>query len=616
MSGPILTLNPNDLKENEKPIFFELLNSPQNNGFLFENTLYTLAGDQDVMLTENLLCAKNNNNKQTYFGFSFKDQIGLGGFTMVFKPKYKLQKIDQELISSNAKYAIKLQKTKKDEEAKLAQKFGLFNDAAAGHTFINNLSAQLNLINKYDEFSRRSRIPVNKFISEFDLTKENGTRIKSPLIVGLDDAHNLALTPVEYIPGRELYDVILEDETKQHFLSTEARINIILALLRAYKKQVYDKKIVHRDLKPENILIDLDPTTDEIKNIRIIDFNLSKHFDEYSDDICGSLDYLPPEIFNFANVDYKADLYMLGKIIALLMRNQPGNARNAKEAYDKSHWIDFSSLYSGIKDISNFEKIICDQIIFGMTKVNPTERLSIDHLINLAEELKLQYAIRKSSSSEHEITEAHKIATDAWHSLNQIEIEAKKGSDILALCDSMNECMTNAFQKLDDDVNGWQHFLAIADIKSIQKTKNKFEAQAIINNSLTNIKKSINDVKEYTNIDDMKEKYGKYTHTPIIKLLQDYVAAYHTFVNSYQQLDFTIDNLGEINSKIKKAQDKFAALRSQIEIEEQKLEESYAYCKHPALTLQAKKMRLFSDDIKSTKGTFSNSNPPTAVLRI
>lgn len=616
MSGPILTLNPNDLKENEKPIFFALLNSPQNKGFLFENTLYTLADNQDVMLTENLLRSKNNNNKQTYFGFSFKDQIGLGGFTMVFKPKYKLQKIDQELISSSVKYAIKLQKTQKDEEAKLAQKFGLFNDAGEGHTFINYLSAQLNSINKYDEFSRRSRIPVSKFISEFDLTKENGTRIKSPLIVGLDDAHNLALTPVEYISGRELYDVILEDETKIHFLSTETRINIILALLRAYKKQVYDKKIVHRDLKPENILIDLDPTTDEIKNIRIIDFNLSKHFDEYSDDICGSLDYLPPEIFKYANVDYKADLYMLGKIIALLMRNQPGNARNAKEAYEKSHWIDFGSLYSGIKDISTFEKIICSQIIFGMTKVNPKERLSIDHLINLAEELKLQYAIRKSSSSEHAITEALKIAQDTRHSLNQIEIDAKKGSDILELHASLERAMTNAFKKLDDDVNGWRHFLAIVDVKSISKTTNKLEAQTIINNLLTNIQKSVNDIKEYMDIDLLNKKYEKCTNTSIKNLLQDYVATYHKFLNSYQQLDFTIDNLEEIANRIQKAQGKFATLRSQIEIEFQKIEEFYDSCKHPALPLQAMKSRLFSANAKSTQGAFPNQNPPSALLQI
>jgi len=73
---------------------------------------------------------------------------------------------------------------------------------------------------------------------------------------------------MEYTKGIELYDYIITkgpfDESKAKTLFKE----IILAI--AY---IHDKGLCHRDLKPHNILLD-----ENEKNIKIIDFNVSKYF--------------------------------------------------------------------------------------------------------------------------------------------------------------------------------------------------------------------------------------------------------------------------------------------------------------------------------------------------
>jgi serine/threonine protein kinase len=55
---------------------------------------------------------------------------------------------------------------------------------------------------------------------------------------------------------------------------------------------------VHRDLKPENILIEKDLRTEEVTQIKVTDFGLSKIVvpDEVMTDSCGTPAYVAPEV--------------------------------------------------------------------------------------------------------------------------------------------------------------------------------------------------------------------------------------------------------------------------------------------------------------------------------
>jgi len=53
---------------------------------------------------------------------------------------------------------------------------------------------------------------------------------------------------------------------------------------------LHSKNIVYRDLKPENLMID------HRGYLKIIDFGLSKRIGERTDTICGTPEYMAPEI--------------------------------------------------------------------------------------------------------------------------------------------------------------------------------------------------------------------------------------------------------------------------------------------------------------------------------
>jgi aurora kinase len=56
-------------------------------------------------------------------------------------------------------------------------------------------------------------------------------------------------------------------------------------------KYCHENSVMHRDIKPENLLLDLNDT------IKLADFGWSVHAPSNKRrTICGTLDYLPPEI--------------------------------------------------------------------------------------------------------------------------------------------------------------------------------------------------------------------------------------------------------------------------------------------------------------------------------
>ena len=75
---------------------------------------------------------------------------------------------------------------------------------------------------------------------------------------------------------------------------------------------LHENNCIYRDLKPENVLIDKDG------HIKLIDFGLSKWCDDSpckANSICGTPEYLAPEILFEKDYGIEVDWWSLGMII-------------------------------------------------------------------------------------------------------------------------------------------------------------------------------------------------------------------------------------------------------------------------------------------------------------
>ena len=86
---------------------------------------------------------------------------------------------------------------------------------------------------------------------------------------------------------------------------------------------MHNKGIVHRDLKLENILVS------ENGYLKVIDFGISKELendDLVTDTVCGTAEYMAPEILSGENYNKTVDLWSIGIILyELIFGGHPFN---------------------------------------------------------------------------------------------------------------------------------------------------------------------------------------------------------------------------------------------------------------------------------------------------
>jgi len=129
---------------------------------------------------------------------------------------------------------------------------------------------------------------------------------------------------LEYAAKGELYK-----ELQKLGNFPEPRAAQYIGSLARALKYCHEKHVIHRDIKPENLLIGLKG------ELKIADFGWSVHApNSRRNTLCGTLDYLPPEMIEGKEHDANVDLWSLGVLCyEFLVGNPPFEAAGHSETY-------------------------------------------------------------------------------------------------------------------------------------------------------------------------------------------------------------------------------------------------------------------------------------------
>jgi eukaryotic-like serine/threonine-protein kinase len=164
-----------------------------------------------------------------------------------------------------------------------------------------------------------------EFVERFRREASSAAGLQHPNVVGVYDRGEWDGTyyiAMEYLPGRSLKDVILQEAPIDPIRSIDLTVQILKAARFAHRRG-----IVHRDLKPHNVLVD-----DEDR-VKVTDFGIARAGASdmtETGSIMGTAQYLSPEQAQGHAVSQASDLYAVGVILfELLTGHVPFDAESA-----------------------------------------------------------------------------------------------------------------------------------------------------------------------------------------------------------------------------------------------------------------------------------------------
>lgn len=155
---------------------------------------------------------------------------------------------------------------------------------------------------------------------------------------------------LEYAPKGELY----KELTRRGRFSERRAAQYVYALSRALH-YCHSKNVIHRDIKPENLLLGYKG------ELKIADFGWSVHApSSRRRTLCGTLDYLPPEMVEHKSHDAKVDNWSLGVLAyEFLVGIPPFEAESHTETYQRIINVDLHFPKHVSPEACHFIRAVC-----------------------------------------------------------------------------------------------------------------------------------------------------------------------------------------------------------------------------------------------------------------
>ncbi|TRM68945.1 putative cyclic AMP-dependent protein kinase catalytic subunit [Schizophyllum amplum] len=140
-------------------------------------------------------------------------------------------------------------------------------------------------------------------------------RVNHNFIINLwgafQDGNNLYMV-MDFVPGGELFSLLRRSHRFPEPVAKFYAAEVSLAL-----RYLHSNGIIYRDLKPENILLNADG------HIKVADFGFAKLVDTVAYTLCGTPDYLAPEIIFYGRYNKSVDWYALGVLCYEMLSGLP-----------------------------------------------------------------------------------------------------------------------------------------------------------------------------------------------------------------------------------------------------------------------------------------------------
>ncbi|XP_059379027.1 serine/threonine-protein kinase PLK2-like [Carassius carassius] len=180
-----------------------------------------------------------------------------------------------------------------------------------------------------------------------------------------EDKENIYIL-LEYCSRRSLAHIL-----KARKVLTEPEVRYYLKQTVSALKYLHDLEILHRDLKLGNLFVN------DSMELKVGDFGLAAKLEPVSNrrkTICGTPNYLSPEVLNKQGHGWESDVWALGCVMyTMLLGKPPFETTNLKDTYRcirEAHYTIPASLSLPAK-----------QLISGMLAQNPVDRPHLDDII-------------------------------------------------------------------------------------------------------------------------------------------------------------------------------------------------------------------------------------------
>ncbi|KAL7828810.1 hypothetical protein SRHO_G00324440 [Serrasalmus rhombeus] len=180
-----------------------------------------------------------------------------------------------------------------------------------------------------------------------------------------EDKDNIYIL-LEYCSRRSLAHIL-----KARKVLTEPEVRYYLKQTVSALKYLHDQEILHRDLKLGNLFVS------DSMELKVGDFGLAAKLEPVSNrrkTICGTPNYLSPEVLNKQGHGWESDVWALGCVMyTMLLGKPPFETTNLKETYRCIREARYS--------LPSTLSLPARQLIASMLSRNPADRPRLDEII-------------------------------------------------------------------------------------------------------------------------------------------------------------------------------------------------------------------------------------------